>query len=170
MAQSVLEMAKDLVMAQIVTRRLPPEDMQKELHKTYTTLMALQQQEETGATGPVTEQTPLPQPRQWKQSIRKQTVACLECGKTFKQLSVKHLKDHGLDPLSYRAKYGIPRRQPLAAKDTTARRKVIVQRTKPWEKNPRYQKAHGEQSDGKPTGTTGQAKRRSNNAKKAVAD
>jgi predicted transcriptional regulator len=168
MPQSVLEMAKELVMAQIATRRLSPEDMQRELHKTYASLMALKQQEETGASGPVAERTPVPQPRHWKHSIRKHTAACLECGKTFKQLSVNHLKDHGLDARSYRVKYGIPRRQPLAAKTITARRKVIVQRTRPWEKAPMYQKAHAEQSDGKPTGTTRQAKRRSNNAKKAA--
>ena len=78
--------------------------------------------------------------------MTKHTVTRLECGASFKQLSVRHLKDHRLDGRSYRVKYGIPRTQPLSAKETTSRRKVIVQRTRPWEKAPTFvhaqEKAH----------------------------
>ena len=51
------------------------------------------------------------------------------------------MKEHGLDGKEYRIKYGIPRTQPLAAKEMTARRKEIVQRSKPWEKAPTFVKA-----------------------------
>jgi predicted transcriptional regulator len=167
MAQSVLEMAKELVMAQIETRRLTPEDMQRELHKTYASLMALKQQEETGGSGPVANHAAAPPPVEWQHSIRRHTVACLECGATLKQLSGRHLKDHRLDARSYRAKYGIPRTQPLAAKASTALRKQIVQRVRPWEKAPTYVQAHGGQAGGKATGTTRQAKRRNASTKQA---
>src|SRR5439155_23944222 len=73
--------------------------------------------------------------------MTKHTVTCLECGQSFKQLSVRHLKEHGLDGRSYRAKYRIPRHQALAAKETTSRRKEIVQRTRLWEKAPTFLKA-----------------------------
>jgi predicted transcriptional regulator len=69
------------------------------------------------------------------------TTMCLECGQSLKQLSVRHLKEHGLDGHSYRAKYGIPRTQALAAKETTLKRKEIVQRSRPWEKALTYVKA-----------------------------
>ncbi len=46
-------------------------------------------------------------------------TSCLACGASFKQLSGRHLKEHGLDGKAYRVKYGIPRAQPLAAKETT---------------------------------------------------
>jgi ROS/MUCR transcriptional regulator protein len=49
--------------------------------------------------------------------------------------------EHGLDGRAYRSKYGMPRTQPLAAKETTSRRKEIVQRSKPWEKAPTFVKA-----------------------------
>ena len=39
-------------------------------------------------------------------------------------------------------KYGIPRSQPLAARETTARRRQVVQETRPWEKAPAYRKGH----------------------------
>jgi predicted transcriptional regulator len=141
MHQSILQMAKDLVMAQIQAGQLPSEDMQNALQQTYVSLMALKAREETGVVSPVQVSEAA---SGWKKSITKHTVTCLECGATFKQLSRRHLQDHGLDGRSYRAKYGIPRTQPLSAKDTTAIRKKIVQQTKPWEKAPAYQKSKGE--------------------------
>ena len=43
MPPSVLEMAKDLVMAQIQAGALPIEDMQYELQKTYASLIELKE-------------------------------------------------------------------------------------------------------------------------------
>lgn len=142
MPQSILAMAKDLVMAQIQAGQLPPDEMQDALRQTHASLLDLKVQEETGEAS---SGVAAPEPVDWKKSITKHTVTCLECGATFKQLSVRHLQEHELDARSYRAKYGIPRTQPLAAKDTTAKRKQIVQETKPWEKAPAYKKAQQRQ-------------------------
>src|SRR4029450_4164006 len=60
-----------------------------------------------GSVAVVTLATP-PKPANWRKSIAKHTVTCLECGQSLKQLSVRHLKEHGLDGRSYRVKYGIP--------------------------------------------------------------
>jgi predicted transcriptional regulator len=144
MPQSLLEMAKDLVMAQIEAHRLSPEDMHPALQQTYASLKALQALEEAnGRVAIATPETP-PEPINWKKSITKYTVTCLECGQSLKQLSVRHLKDHGLDGRSYREKYRIPRKQPLAAKETTLKRKEIVQSSRPWEKAPTFVKAQEE--------------------------
>jgi len=51
---------------------------------------------------------------------------------------MRHFKKHDLDPRAYRAKYGIPRTQPLAAKALTAWRKQLVHQNRPWEKAPTY--------------------------------
>src|SRR5256712_7127726 len=144
MSQTLLAMAKDLVMAQIEAHKLSPEDMHAALQQTYASLKALQVQEDSN--GSITVVTPEPQskPVAWRKSITKHTVTCLECRASFKQLSVRHLKEHGLDGKAYRLKYGIPRIQPLAAKETTSRRKEVVQRSRPWEKAPTYVKAQEE--------------------------
>jgi len=42
MSQSLLEMTKDLVLAQIEAHSLSPEDMQTALQHTYSSLLALQ--------------------------------------------------------------------------------------------------------------------------------
>src|SRR6266704_4684485 len=141
MTQTLLAMAKDLVMAQIEAHKLSPDDMHAALQQTYASLKALQAQEDAnGNVAVVTPVTP-PEPVHWRKSITKHVVTCLECGASFKQLSVRHLKEHGLDGRSYRLKYGIPRTQSLAAKETTLRRKEIVQRSRPWEKAPTFMKA-----------------------------
>jgi predicted transcriptional regulator len=141
MPQTLLEMAKDLVLAQIQAQKLSPEGMHAALQQTYASLLALHAQED--ASGSVAVATPetQPQPIHWRKSITKHTVTCLVCGARFKQLSVRHLRAHGLDARSYRDKYGIPPRQPLAARSVTAIRKQIVQRSRPWEKAPTYLKA-----------------------------
>jgi len=133
-------MAKDLVLAQIEAHRLSPDEMQTALQHTYSSLLALQAQEDSnGIVAVETPETPIAV--HWRKSITKHTVSCLACGQSFKQLSLKHLKEHGLDGRSYRAKYGIPRNQPLSARSVTAMRQQIVQQSRPWEKAPTYLKA-----------------------------
>src|SRR5262245_32868983 len=141
MSQTLLEMAKDLVMAQIEVYRLSPEEMHQALQQTYTALMTLKAQEVSDGIVPVATQETPSKPVNWRKSITKHTVTCLECRASFKQLSVRHLQEHGLDGRSYRLKYGIPRTQPLAAKEITSRRKEMVQRSRPWEKAPTFVKA-----------------------------
>ena len=127
MTQTLLEMTKDLARILVETGRLSAEDMQDTLQSTYATLATLKAQEESGTstTIPVAE----PSLVDWRKSITRHAVTCLECGDTFKQLSIRHLGMHGLDPRSYRTKYGIPRTQPLAARATTERRKPARSRS-----------------------------------------
>ena len=153
MPQTLLEMAKDLVMAQIQAGALSPDEMHRELQRTYASLVDLKVKEDLGESGAgltarrgeeaSSEGEAAPVPSNWKRSIKKYTIECLVCGAAFKQLSVRHLKEHGLDARSYRVRFGIPRTQPLSAKDTTTMRKKIVQQSRPWEKAPTYIKAQG---------------------------
>ncbi len=106
-----------------------------------TTLSARQGQEvsETALAASASETPPM----DGYQSITRQTITCLECGQTFKQLSTRHLGRHGLDLHSYRTKHGIPSSQPLAARATTERRRQVAQETRPWEKAPMDRKGQG---------------------------
>jgi len=141
MSQTLLEMAKDLVLAQIQAHQLSPEEMHQALQQTYASLQTLQALEDANGSVAMMIPATTPEPVNWKKSITKNSVTCLVCGASFKQLSVRHLKEHGLDGRSYRVKYGIPRTQPLAAKETTLKRKEIVQSSRPSEKAPTFVKA-----------------------------
>jgi predicted transcriptional regulator len=140
MPQSTLEMAKELTMALLQTRSISPDSMQETLQQTYAMLTTLKVQEETG---PTTALPAVPPPTgDWRKSISKYSITCLECGHAFKQLSIRHLRTHGLDSRSYRMKYAIPQFQPLAARETSARRRQVVRETRPWEQAPTYRKRH----------------------------
>ena len=95
MSQTLLEMAKDLVLAQIHAHKLSSDEMHTALQETYGSLQALQAQEDSNGSIPrATRETPSA-PINWRKSITKHHVTCLVCGVSFKQLSAKHLREHG---------------------------------------------------------------------------
>jgi predicted transcriptional regulator len=143
MSQSLLKMAKDLTTALIRTDRLPRANVHETLTQIFTNLMALQSREVAVSAVPV-ESSPVSM--DWRQSITPHAITCLVCGQTLKQLSFRHLRQHNLDGRSYRASFGIPETQPLAAQATTARRRQVAQAVKPWEKTSRYVKAREKSS------------------------
>ncbi len=80
-------------------------------------------------------------PSDWKSSITRHAVTCLECGGSFRQLSARHLSKHELNAKSYRVKYGIPSTQPLSARTVTARRRAVAREVRPWEVAARRRRA-----------------------------
>jgi predicted transcriptional regulator len=145
MTKPLIEMAKDLTLALIENDLLTPEDMRQQLAKTHASLLELKAREDNileGKAGREGQIESTSVPPDWKKSIKKYAVTCLVCGQTFKQLSARHLRQHDLDPRTYRQQFGIPRTQALSAKETTAMRRHIVQQSRPWEKAPTYLQAH----------------------------
>jgi predicted transcriptional regulator len=147
MEPSVLEMVKELVLAQIQNGSVSPDNLPQVLNTTHQNLLALKFIEESRDSS-VTGIAPSQGAQDWKKSITKHAVRCMECGASFKQLSTRHLRQHDLTSRTYRDKYGIPRSQSLAAKETTARRKQIVQQSKPWEKTATYMKSQHQNGNG----------------------
>jgi predicted transcriptional regulator len=139
MSQTLLEMAKDLVQAQIRAFKLSPEDMHETLNAIHDCLLGLHAREAYGQGAGEMPSRP-PAPPNWRKSITKHFVRCLVCGASAKQLTLRHLKTHGLDARSYRIRFKIPLRQPLAARAVTAHRKQLALRLRPWEKAPMYLK------------------------------
>ena len=69
-----------------------------------------------------------------RKSIKEQSIVCLECGRTFKILTKKHLASHGLDADSYREKWGIKRLAPLVCKALQRERRKKMKAMKLWER------------------------------------
>ena len=67
-------------------------------------------------------------------SIKEKSVTCLECGKTFKIITRKHLATHDLDAESYRAKWGLKKNTPLVCKELQRERRKKMKDMQLWEK------------------------------------
>lgn len=65
---------------------------------------------------------------------QEKSVTCLECGKTFKIITRKHLAMHGLDADTYREKWGIKKNTPLVCKELQRERRKKMKEMKLWEK------------------------------------
>lgn len=67
-------------------------------------------------------------------SIKEKTITCLECGKTFKIITKKHLATHNLDADTYRDKWGLKKNTPLVCKELQRERRKKMRSMKLWEK------------------------------------
>jgi len=120
MGKSLVEMAAELVSSQINSTEMSTEEISQALSNTFATLKGLQDAEVSGQDVGEPQDKPNIDPAK---SILKNKIICLECGESFKMLSPKHLRSHGLDGRSYRQKYGLPLRQALCAKSLSDKRK-----------------------------------------------
>jgi predicted transcriptional regulator len=61
-----------------------------------------------------------------KNSVRKNEVVCLECGKTYKTLK-RHIRtEHDLDEAAYKARWDLPASMKLVAKAYSERRSAMA--------------------------------------------
>lgn len=66
--------------------------------------------------------------------VAEKSVTCLECGKSFKLLTRRHLLSHGLTAEEYREKWGYPKDTPLVCKSLQRERRKKMKDMKLWEK------------------------------------
>lgn len=135
--QKALEIAK----AQANVRNMTEEEISSMVSTIAKTIKEVseeyaheQQQEEQEQE----QQTPLVDP---KKSIREKSVVCLECGKTFKVLSKKHLETHGIIPQEYKEKWGFKKNQALIAKSLARERRKKMQEMQLWKKRKNVQQS-----------------------------
>jgi len=119
MGKSLVEMAADIVSAQINTSELSTDEISQALNSTFKTLNNLQNIGISGQQVDEQQAKPVMDPAK---SIQKNKIICLECGESFKMLSPKHLRSHDLTLKEYRAKYGFKARQPLCARALSEKR------------------------------------------------
>ena len=123
MSKSLVEMASEIIAAQVRQAPMSPEETSEGIKKVFVILQQLQVLEAgmpgtSGEDEGIGKLTP-------QDSIQRHRVICLECHKEFKLLSNRHLVLHGMNSHEYKLKYGLPMRQALSAKSLTlARRKI----------------------------------------------
>jgi predicted transcriptional regulator len=69
-----------------------------------------------------------------KKAVKEKSITCLECGKSFKVITKKHLASHGLTPEEYKAKHGYKKTMPLVCKSLQRERRKKMKDMRLWEK------------------------------------
>ncbi len=123
MPKSLVEMASEIVAAQVGLTPMNPEEISAGVRRIFEVLQSLQTMEAGLPSGSGADSLPTLKPQD---SIQRNRVICLECNKDFKLLSNRHLALHDLTSRDYKLKYGLPLRQPLSAKSLTQTRRKIA--------------------------------------------
>jgi predicted transcriptional regulator len=124
--EDYLKQALEIVKAQASVRTMTSEEITSMVQKIGADLQAL-----NNGTMEEKAQEPAVDP---KKAIREKSVICLECGKSFKVLTKKHLASHGLTPEEYKEKWGYKKGTSLVAKALARERRRKMKDMKLWEK------------------------------------
>lgn len=115
-------MTTDIVAAYLSKNHLPPCDVPGLVTTVHGALVSLA----SGIPAPGAEPAPEPlTPAEIRKSIRPDGLISFLDGKAYKTLR-RHLTVHGLDPESYRAKFGLPVDYPMVAANYSARRSQLA--------------------------------------------
>ena len=137
MPKRLVEIASELVQAQVSLTAMSAADMTSALRQVFNTLQEMQKAEIAGVNvalpppGAETGQEISPEEKPAlspQDSIQNDKVICLECGAEFKQLTQRHLSGHGMSGKEYRKKYGFTMKTPLAAKSVVKLRSKIAKK------------------------------------------
>jgi predicted transcriptional regulator len=124
--EEYLKEALDIVKAQAGVRTMTEEEITVMVQKLSEGIKAVSEGEVVGeATEPAVDP---------KKAVREKSIVCLECGKTFKVITKKHLGTHGLTPAEYKEKWGFPQSTALVCKSLQRERRKKMKEMKLWEK------------------------------------
>ena len=133
---SIMEQALEIVKAQATTRSMTAEEitsMLTTLTKSFTDLAS-------GVTQNAEAEQVVDQ-AEAKKAIREKSVVCMECEKSFKVLTRRHLAMHGLTPDEYREKWGYKKGTSLVAKSLARDRRKKMQEMELWKKRIKPERA-----------------------------
>ena len=128
MNDEIMKEALEIVKAQAGVRIMTEEELLSMVRKIAAGLEELMAEPSESSAGPAIGSVDS------RKTIRDRTVICLECGRTFKVLTKKHLASHGLDADSYCDKHGLKRGTQLVCRELQRMRRKKMQEMKLWER------------------------------------
>lgn len=69
-----------------------------------------------------------------QKAIKEKSITCLECGKSFKIITKRHLARYDMTPEEYRAKWGYGKNQPLVCKSLQRERRKKMKEMELWKR------------------------------------
>ena len=117
---SLIEMAADVVSAYVANNSVRTADLPELITSVHAALGSLGKP--SGSAEPQVEKLT---PAQIKKSVTPDAIISFIDGKPYKTLK-RHLSTHGLDPYSYRQRYGLPNDYPMVAAAYAAQRSELA--------------------------------------------
>ncbi|GFM35247.1 MucR family transcriptional regulator [Desulfovibrio subterraneus] len=125
--ENYLKEALEIVKAQASVRTMTEEEITTMVKKLADGIKAISEGCAAGDDTDTVEMDP-------KKAIKEKTITCVECGKSFKILTKKHLATHGLTVEEYREKCGYKKGTPLVCKSLQRERRKKMKDMKLWER------------------------------------
>lgn len=126
--EDALKEALELVKAQARVRPMTEDEM---ILMTKSLASNLNKIIEQGYTDRAQDQTSVADPAK---HIREKSITCLECGKSFKTITAKHLQTHGLDRKAYLEKWSLPKGTALTCKSLARDRRKKMKELELWKR------------------------------------
>ena len=120
-----VKQALEIVKAQASFRTMSEEEISSMVRSLSTVIRQIMSGESVAAVAA---------PDMTVKQITEKAISCLECGKSFKLLTHRHLMSHGLTAEEYREKWGYPKDVPLVCKSLQRERRKKMKDMKLWEK------------------------------------
>lgn len=119
---NLAELTGEIVSAYVVKNSVPAAELPKLIEGVHAALTTLQ----TGAPVPALEEnSERPSTAQVRKSVQPDGLVSFIDGQSYKTLK-RHLTKHGLDPRSYRERYGLPADYPMVAQSYAERRSALA--------------------------------------------
>jgi predicted transcriptional regulator len=116
-----IERTVDVVAAYVANNSLPPTELPSLIASIHEALNSIA----SGPSATVEDTVDRPSPAQIRKSIRPDGLISFIDGKAYKTLK-RHLTKHGLDPQSYRERYGLPADYPTTSANYSAQRSALA--------------------------------------------
>jgi predicted transcriptional regulator len=121
--QKSKEISAGIIAAYVSRNSVPSSEIPELIAKVHATISGLS----TGTSGNETggAEVEKPTPSQIRKSIQYDGLISFIDGRSYKTLK-RHLTAHGLDPLGYRERYGLPADYPMTAPGYAAQRSALA--------------------------------------------
>ncbi|THB69590.1 MAG: transcriptional regulator [Desulfovibrio sp.] len=125
--ENYIKEALEIVKAQASVRNMTEEEITSMVQKLSEGIKSIAE------GGAAADEAPVPaiEPRK---AIKEKSITCLECGKSFKVITKKHLAKHDLTPEEYRERWGYKKGAPLVCKSLQRERRKKMKDMRLWEK------------------------------------
>lgn len=125
LAPDLIELAGGIVGAYVSNNSVPVSELPALIASVHRALVAIANSSGAAALETAVEEVEKPTPAQIRKSITDQGLISFVDGKSYKTLK-RHLTAQGLNPHSYRERYGLPADYPMVASGYAAQRSALA--------------------------------------------